>query len=472
MRYIWLAVVIGVMTTMAVMAEDDPNKMTVYAGATAYPNPNLDSVVLVEFPFSIKRHELEFFHTEEDKDQLESRVLALVRIANPMGQAIDSAYTYFSVRVNSTEEAKIEGIRLFNKINMLLPPGTYSARVTVIDAVSRRKGDYLIDYIYVPPPKTTVTIGGPQWAYSIHYVGDSTSNLNPRLIKNGYEVIPNPKSIYGTDDTTAYVYAEVYGLTVPEADSGRYLLQLTVLDEDREVYRELGGRSGAKPGASLVITEPIDISDWPDALYWLRLSVLDMDNNRADTTVSPFRIVSPEKLLAAYNEEPSFGAYDRLLPEERIRSANYLLTPDQKRTLNNLSWVGKRNFMDQFWTERERGQGPDEMPMREQMAERYLYCNQYFSTNPEMDDGWLSSRGRIYMIYGQYDDLVDVQAPQVADPYQIWYYYDIEQGHYFIFEDPYGDGDYKLVHSNVTTEVHSDEWEQWISEGTIDVQGY
>lgn len=459
--------VLGVATSTAVAQSADP--ISLYVGVTQYPNPDRDSLVLVEFPFSIKRHEFEFFPADSPMTGLQARVFAQVTLLGVDGMPVDSAYTYFTLRAADSEDALASDIRLFNRLALAVEPGLYSARLIVIDVSSKRQGESFIDQIPVMAPRRDrMTLSDIQYAYRVRSVKGQEA-VNARLVRNGYEVLPNPLAVFGTEDSLVYIYAEAYNLTGEHAPSGKFRLRMELLNEDSTLFADLGGRVADKPGPSMVIVESFRIDDWNPGLYFVRLSLYDGMSDSGAVRVQPFQIISREELQARVRESEQFDPYDTLSAENKINLAHYLLTPDQRETMKSLTDQGKLNYLSQFWKDRD----PDPYtPLNEYRAEiisRFEYANRMFSTNAEKDNGWRTDRGRIYLSLGAYDQIYDQQAPMSEDPpYQVWYYFEEEQGLYFVFEDEYRDNQYELVHSNDPKEVWNRDWEDRIGSGTLE----
>jgi hypothetical protein len=61
-------------------------------------------------------------------------------------------------------------------------------------------------------------------------------------------------------------------------------------------------------------------------------------------------------------------------------------------------------------------------------------------------NGWRTDRGRIYIMFGEPDQLDDYPYAPDTHPYQEWHYY--RQGRYrkFFFVDENEDGEYRLVY--------------------------
>ncbi len=75
--------------------------------------------------------------------------------------------------------------------------------------------------------------------------------------------------------------------------------------------------------------------------------------------------------------------------------------------------------------------------------------------------GYRTDRGRVYLQYGQPNDILEVPSDPVTLPYEIWHYYylDNQTNVKFIFYDPALVGnDYELLHSNKYGELHDTNW--------------
>lgn len=449
----------------------DTEELAVYAGAVVSANPEFDSVALVEFPFSVNRDEFSFFLPDSNDANYYARVFAQVDLLDLTGYAIDSVATYFSLIAASKAEAALPDYRIFNKLALMVSPGTYAARVTVIDAVSKRQGTYHVDKIVVETNKDgRLAIGGACVAYDVRFVGEDSPDLNPRYAKNGFHVIANPVSVFAESDTVIYVYGEIYNLQFSPENATQYQLSVDILDDRDSLYQSLGSRFSRKPGKSAVIFASFDIRDFGLGVYKVQLIASDFDSKQADTTLIPFYIVSPQEvLLAAADLKKKYFEYGDLSVQEHVNMVKHLLIPEQMRVLKSLSDSGKINYLDQYWREHDVDPTTAVVENRLAMIERYEFSNQMFSTNPDRSNGWVTDRGRIYLTYGQWDERDDNQAPRVGNPYEVWYYRSIDEGKIFVFEDWTGSDDYRLVHSNVFGEVYNRDWQERIDQGFIDV---
>lgn len=459
------------LSTSSTKAKDE---IAVYAGTVISNNPEYDSLVLLDFPFSLNRSDFEFFKDESfDDGKLYARIFAQVDLFDKNGLVADSVRTYFSVAVNSQEEALEKDYRLFNKLSLMVKPEIYSARLTVIDAKSKLSGEYFLDKIDVKAPhKDDLYLAGTCLAYNINYVGESDSQYQSPMIRNGFNILINPISVFSESDTSIYIYSEIFNLYYSDMIDSYYLVSITILDKQENIYQQLGSRKQKKRGNSSVITEVINISEWPNGNYNIQLSVYDFSNSHSDTILVPLSKVSPEAVLASAEsnitdfEDP----YDTLSFHHKINIIKFILEEPQLKILLSLTDSGKINFMNQYWREHDIIPGTTQLENRSNMIKYYNYANYYYSSNDLKTNGWYTDRGRILMTYGICDQLDENQVPIIGNAYEVWYYYSLKSGGVFVFEDWTGNDTYRLVHSDVFGEVYSKGWNDMIKQGYIDIR--
>lgn len=461
-----LLVIIMLLPGVAFGADESPERLNVYLGTNIFNNPVYDTVVLVEFPFSLRRDEFTFFRSDSQDTFLCGRVFAQVDLIDTLGATVDSANTYFAMRVASEAEAALKDYRIFNKLSLFARPGVYAARLSVYDVVSKNKGEFFINRIVVPAPeKERLTISGVSLAYRIDYVGP-TADTNSRLIKNEYRIYPNPIAIFSTEDTSLSAYHEVYNLHPSQTAGPALQLTYNILGKDSTFLSELGVRTNPGGDSSAIVVATFDIEDWPAGLYHLQIIALEEGSTRSDTSVVPFGIIYPVGTSIA-DAMPQFidDPYERLLLSEKINLVAYLLTPAQKETMKALTDSGKINYLNQYWREHDSYPSTRMIENRVDMVRRYEDANRMFSTNIKDDNGWSTDQGRIYLTYGPWEEIDEVSSPRVGNAYTIWYYRTLGEGKLFVFEDWSGNGDYRLVHSNVYGEMFSRKWEDLLNQG-------
>jgi len=452
-------------------AEGDDSGLTAYGAVALYNNPDYDSLVQVEFPFNIDRCELEFFRPDSTDPNYYARVFAQAKLFDGYGMAVDSAATYFSAVAPDLEQAARKEIRLFNSLNILARPGLYTARLEVIDAVSKRESSVFFDTVDVRlSDPGRLTLSGVRLAYLVARA-DTNAPGNPNIIKNGYTIYSNTQNALTIDDSATYIYGELYNLDYSADKASNYRVAFTVNDSKGELYRDFGYKLVRKPGTSSVIAERLETKDWPIGSYKIVVTATDMVTGQSDTVSVPLDIwpnAQQMAALAAYRPETvSSDPYDTLDIEHRVQVVKYLLDPSQMSILNGLSDAGKANYLDRYWKEHDEDPTTAVIENRVRMVRRYNHANEFFSQNVEHTDGWSTDLGRIYMMYGPAEQIEENPAPLDGKPYIIWWYHSIGRGLVFVFEDRFENHEFYLVHSNADGEIYSSEWEQLLKEGFI-----
>lgn len=466
-----LAVLLSTMLVTAPQSQGN-DAIGVYASAVVYNNPVYDSIAVIEFPFGVNRSQFEFFRPDSSDSSWYGRVFAQVDLYDSEGWVLDSASTYFSLRVNDQAEAAIEDHMIFDKLVMRVSPGTYSARVTVIDAVSKRKGEFFISEVSVPEPQTgRLEVAGVQTAFGISYAGPDYDGPNRRLLRNGYLVIPNPTGTYTDSDTVLFVYGEVYNLAWDPDRTTRWQIAFEGLGEGGAFYQNFGGRVMETPGPNAAIAQSLDISSWPPGAYSVRIVASDLESGLVDTAIVPVRIVTVQFVEFAKSPNIGVNPYDTLTIEQKVQIAYWSMGEEQREILQRLNAQGKQSFLDQYWSENDENPATAVIENQIEAMQLWRYANKMFSNNAAGDNGWSTDRGRIIMTYGMYDEIDDKQTPRTGNPYQVWYYHHMREGKYFIFEDWSGSFDFRLVHSNVYGEIYNQAWEELVKSGFTEFEG-
>lgn len=129
-----------------------------------------------------------------------------------------------------------------------------------------------------------------------------------------------------------------------------------------------------------------------------------------------------------------------------LSKVRYIITRQEEKIFLELPESERPNFKEEFWKRRD----PD--PDTEENEFRMEYFNRIEETNNlfqgEGKPGWLTDRGRIYILFGPPTDRIT--NPMGEGPYgrcnEIWYY----GGFPVVFVDYNCSGDYKLVTYDLT----------------------
>lgn len=339
----------------------------------------------------------------------------------------------------------------------LLPFGKYLLDVVAYDSVKPSMRDKLTLSLDINRILGAPAISDLQLCSSIK---PSENKANP-FYKNAHEVVANPTLVFGALYPVIYVYAELYDL-----DPARtYGVEYEVLNDAGAVVKK-SSRNRQYRASNTVEVGTINAVALPSGRYTLRLSLKDPQTgirtrvekrfyvNNPTVAMDTPGVVSP--LVADAIAALSSGEIDR-----EFEQIKYLATEAELSIINQLrDTEGKRKFLQDFWTRREEGSDGRPPVRRSDFLRSVSLSNERFSYLGK--EGWRTDRGRVFIQYGNPDEIERRPSEGEARPYEIWYYYRIENGVQFVFVDRSGFGDYQLVHSTKRGELRDEGWSRFL----------
>lgn len=319
----------------------------------------------------------------------------------------------------------------YSQVRFVVDPAEYKIKVKLEDLHNKKTGSAEMKVTLGSFPAEGVSLGTIQFAEFIE-----TDTTATPFTKHQYRIVPNTTRIYGENQVDFYYYCELY---TDEANLGSYQMQHALVTEGDSV-----AISEQKP---LNVTERVtpfightDISDLEEGVYKLSLTVKNVNTGKEYRNAKEFRIVwSPIAWGNDYKQTLHQILY--IATEEELDEFEKLEDADSK---------ARTDFMIEFWAKRD---PIPRTPQNEYMIEhyrRFQYANDQFGG---AIDGWRTDRGRIYIKFGEPDEIERHPFNFDSRPYEIWRYY--KCGYRFVFVDEDGYGRYRLV-SPATEEVYSD----------------
>jgi len=126
---------------------------------------------------------------------------------------------------------------------------------------------------------------------------------------------------------------------------------------------------------------------------------------------------------------------------EFLSKVRYIITGGERKIFLELPNSEKAKFREEFWKLRDPDSETEENEFKMEYFDRMENSNKLFAG--EGRPGWLTDRGRIYVLFGPPTDRI--LYPMGGDPYshsrEIWYYGNFP----VVFVDPASNGIYKLV---------------------------
>jgi GWxTD domain-containing protein len=118
----------------------------------------------------------------------------------------------------------------------------------------------------------------------------------------------------------------------------------------------------------------------------------------------------------------------------------YIAENDSVKYYKKASFEEKKKFFERFWAERDPNPDTEENELMDEYYRRVNFANTNFASSGV--EGWLSDRGRIFIKFGEPDEIERHPFDAQSYPYQIWRYFSVQK--VFLFIDRTGFGDYDL----------------------------
>ena len=176
-------------------------------------------------------------------------------------------------------------------------------------------------------------------------------------------------------------------------------------------------------------------------------------------TASCALLITIPLLSTAYSQNQPLPKPSRDAPTEAKyqlwldRDVRWIIAPEERTVFSGLSGNEERDrFIEQFWLRRDPNPDSKENEYKEEHYRRIAYASEHFATKvPSFSateiPGWLTDRGRIYIVFGPPDAIATVSAERssLKRPIVFWHYRSINGRETDLkFIDVCSCGDYRL----------------------------
>lgn len=349
---------------------------------------------------------------------------------------------------------------LVGELAVLLPAGTYKCDLTGGDENdSTLKREYS-DYVKIKPfIHDNIALSDIQLSSQI--IPNST-NKKSIFYKNTYEVLPVPNTLFSENTPALFYYCELYNLNSTKSNNdlkfGVYLYnsknQLK-FSKHRKINHSVGSR---------VEVGVVPINKYPTDTYTIIATLMDSSDNYGISSTKKFYIYNPSVVIVDSTgnlAEGSIGSEFAVMSIEELddlfEKSKYIATNKEIDGYNKLKTVkGKKEFLYNFWKSRDTNPSTPGNEFFKEYLKRIKISNERYSTIQKK--GWLTDRGRVYLIYGEPSEIERFPNQVDSKPYEIWRYNDIQGGVEFDFGDLTGFSDYVLLNSTARGEIQDYNW--------------
>ncbi|MDD3633098.1 MAG: GWxTD domain-containing protein [Candidatus Cloacimonadaceae bacterium] len=127
--------------------------------------------------------------------------------------------------------------------------------------------------------------------------------------------------------------------------------------------------------------------------------------------------------------------------EDQIQQIRYIANQNEWNKIRKASPEEYPEIIEQFWQTHDPSPGTPRNEFRESFYQRVRIADERFTIHKKLK-GWKSDRGRIYIKYGEPDEVYSEVHPLDLKPYIVWVYY--KPNLVFVFMDMGGYGQYEL----------------------------
>lgn len=341
----------------------------------------------------------------------------------------------------------------------VVPHGEYTLEVAAMDSLAPARRDSMLLSIRMQPYAESLALSDIEMCSQLQ----ASNRKDDLFYKNGLEVKPNPALVFGVaTHPVLFNYAELYNLN----PASTYTVKSQIInDEGQSVkettrQRQYGVKHGVEAGS-------MNVSAVMPGKYTYRLLILDDNAQELARSEKTFFVFNPHLKppattpLASPFEASALSGLTAAELDAEFQQAKYVARDDEIKMYAQIQTEsGKRGFLAEFWSKVEAGRLDRPPVKRVEYLRRVAIANQTYKTFQK--DGWRTDRGRVFILYGEPDQVARATGDASSRPYQTWLYYGIEKGVEFVFVDRVGSGDYQLVHSTKRGELQDDTWQHYL----------
>jgi GWxTD domain-containing protein len=354
---------------------------------------------------------------------------------------------------------------LIGVLSFAVPAGIYKCTVSGRDGYDSTKTQTYVDYLKITPfTGDKISLSDIQISSNIKQEGADSKSI---FYKNTLEVVPNPAMLFGQGMPVLFYYLELYNLK-SELSNGPLKLKTLIYnskgiklsDKNKLILRNNGSR---------VEVGTINLNKYPTDTYTITLSLVDSSSNYAVASAKRFFVYNPSvkdtfQVVKVRGEllSSQFGILSEDECDQMFEKGKFIASKLEIEQYENLdSLAGKREFLYKFWARRDNIPSTPENEFYKEYMDRVNLCNERYGVINK--PGMKTDRGRVYLIYGEPDEIERFPNEISRKPYEIWYYHKVEGGVYFVFGDVTGFSNYELLHSTKRGEMQDDSWERRIT---------
>lgn len=330
-----------------------------------------------------------------------------------------------------------------------LKPGSYHLLMTITDLVEGKQG--LVDTTFDVPGYGALGISNIELSSGI-----SVDSAKSRFKKGSLTVKPWPGRVF---DDELYYYYEIYNLAAAADTLNKRYLRVSISAIDSPFVRILTNRDISIINGRFSDHGSYKVSGFTNGDYILKIQIIDTTGILISTS-SRVSVVHPllgnlfsddeisRKIAAMMHEGGKY--YDQI---------EYLANAKQYALFVKLNDSGKREFLRRFWESLDQDKNTEENETLIEHSRRYQVVDDKYSEKIAKGiKGSKTDRGRIYIKYGQPDEIEYKNMQLTSKPLEVWKY---NNGRTLVFMDITGFGRFQLIYCSTSEEPTDSKYKQY-----------
>jgi GWxTD domain-containing protein len=375
------------------------------ADMSAIPHP--DGTATIEVSYQVPYDELVFLR-ESDAYVARYDLTAIAYDADGRQIAGDSWREI--VRVDRYADTNSRLKSHGGVLSLGVGPGRHSLKL-VLSSVDTRASGTIERQVDVPDvTEHGVTVGTPIFEARAVNTASRTESY-----------VPNPLRDYGEERPVVRVRVPVYGDTTAVYD-----VRTDVLNDRGELIESTTDTLAPSAFRTDLVTE-FGVLDYEVGTYVLRVTAEGRERGGAGAARASFRVVTSPR---------SWGGDFQTM----IEQLGYIASRDEIERILDAPEDERDAAWEAFWTSRDPTPDDGVNEFKREFVRRLGYANLHFRSTVQ---GWRTDMGRIYIQYGEPDDVESQPVGRMLNAWEIWYYY--REHTKFIFVDRDGFGEFALV---------------------------
>jgi len=354
----------------------------------------------------------------------------------------------------------------FHQERYSLANGNYEFEIQIWDKNSEVKPDINLQPLVLDYPEDEVVISGIQLVSS--YTKTEEEGV---FSKHGYDISPYIFNFFPEQISKVTFFAEIYNTAAELGENEKYLLKYYIVPVDKEkpLSKYVQQKKVIAAPVNILFSE-FDISNLPSGNYFLTIEAINKSNELLGLNRIFIQRSNPQiqiNVMDLANIDIGNTFVSRITDIDTLREYIQFLMPISSQQekgfadahLGSSDIETLQRYFYNFWLNKDQ---------LEPEKAWYAYLAEVnkvnFAYSTQIQKGYDTDRGRIYLKYGAPNAISESYNEPAAYPYEIWHYYVLKNGQrnkkFIFYTLDIVTNDFTLLHSDVTGELSNYRWQQ------------